>query len=282
MTRILNLILAVVILCLSSLCAFAADAPRAEPVLRKVPSLDGGADILCLVYAPQPVPAGKTGLVVHLYGAGGSGKPNGFNIGRPPYDEIRRLLAARGYWLVVPTLGPSHWMNDAACKQVDAVIADMVQHENVDTTRVHLFGTSMGGGGSLIYTMRRPNTIKSLVAVFPMTDFTQWLEEIPRSRATVESAHAITPEHRGAALQAISPMQHPEAFKTTPVFLLHGDKDKTVPPHHSRDFAALLKERGFEVTFQEVAGETHRDEIAQPFQQQLADFLTQERKGKQQ
>jgi len=55
-----------------------------------------------------------------------------------------------------------------------------------------------------------------------------------------------------------------------------------VPLHHSRDFAALLRKNGCEVTLREVVGETHRDEIAQPFQQQMADFLTQEQKGPQQ
>ena len=115
-----------------------------------------------------------------------------------------------------------------------------------------------------------------------MTDFTQWLQEMPRYRIGVEGAHAITPEHRDTALRDISPMQHPEAFKTTPVFLLHGDKDPVVPLHHSRDFAALLRKNGCEVTLREVVGETHRDEIAQPFQQQMADFLTQEQKGPQQ
>lgn len=277
--KLTSLIRGASVLLLFAFSALAADGPPAEPVIRKVPALDGGAHILCSVYPPNPVPAGKAGLVIHFYGTGGSSKPGTYNIGRPPYDELRRLLAARGCWLVVPTLGPLPWMNDAACKQVDAVIADMVQHENVDPTRVHLFGTSMGGGSSLIYTMRRPNTIKSLVAIFPMTDFTQWLEEMPRYRPGVEGAHAITPKNREAALRDMSPIQHPEAFKTTAIFLLHGDKDPIVPLHHSRDFAALLRKKGCEVTLREVVGETHRDEIAQTFQQQLADFLTQEQKA---
>ena len=133
------------VLLLFAFSASAADDRAAEPVIRKVPALDGGAHILCSVYPPNPVPSGKAGLDIHFYGTGGSSKPGTYNIGRPPYDDLRRLLAARGCWLVVPTLGPLPWMNDAACKQVDAVIADMVQHENVDPTRVHLFGTSMGG-----------------------------------------------------------------------------------------------------------------------------------------
>jgi len=128
----------------------AADAPprasTVEPVVRALPAPGDGAAVTGTLYAPQPVPEGKAGLVVHLYGSGGSHES--YNVGRPPVDEFRRLLAARAYWLVVPELGPRHWMNDAACNQVDAVIAAMVQHERVDPGRVHLLGTSMGGGSS--------------------------------------------------------------------------------------------------------------------------------------
>jgi dipeptidyl aminopeptidase/acylaminoacyl peptidase len=220
------------------------------------------------------VPQGKAGLVVHLYGSGGSLRENGYNIGRPPYQKCRQLLAERGYWLVVPDLGPKHWMNEMACAQVDAVIAAMIELEQVDRERVHLLGTSMGAGSSLIYIMRRPERIKSVVAVFPMTDFSQWLVEQPRYRGPVEQAHKISPDQRVAALVELSPLRHPEAFRNLPVLLLHGDQDTVVPPHHSRDFAAALKERGSLVTYHEVPGLTHDDEIARPYQRELADFFT--------
>lgn len=261
------------IVLVSSLAADSRGGIAADPAVRKVPG-PGGAAILCTVYAPEPVPEGMAGLVVHLYGSGGSHKPTEYNVGRPSYDEFRKLLAARGYWLVVPDLGPRHWMNDAACTQVDAVIAEFVQREHVDPARVHLLGTSMGGGSSLIYVMRRPGKIKSLVAVFPMTDFAQWLDERPGYRTVVEQAHGITPDQRAASLRNISPLQHPEAFRKTPVFLLHGERDTTVLPHHSRDFAGALKEKGATVVYREVQGETHRDEIAKSYQQEMADFLT--------
>jgi dipeptidyl aminopeptidase/acylaminoacyl peptidase len=253
-----------------------AQALATQPVVRQLRGPDGGAAVTCTIYAPQPMPEGKAGLVVHLYGSGGAHKE--YNVGRPPYDEFRRLLAARGYWLVVPDLGPGHWMSDAACGQVDAVIAAMVQTERVDPARVHLLGTSMGAGSSLIYVMRRPGKIASLVAIFPMTDFAQWLQEKPGYRQAVERAHGITPEDRDASLRKISPLDHPEAFRKTPVFLLHGDRDAVVPPHHSRDFAAALKNKGCAVTYREAAGATHNDKIALPYQQELADFLTKKQR----
>jgi dipeptidyl aminopeptidase/acylaminoacyl peptidase len=256
----------------------AADPPAypraADSVVRVLPIAGNDVGIACAIYAPQLVVQGKAGLVVHLYGSGGSHK--GYNIGRAPYDELRRLLAAQGYWLVVPELGPRHWMNDAACGQLDAVIAELVQRERVDPARVHLLGTSMGAGSSLIYVMRRPGTIKSVAAIFPMTDFAKWLQEKPGYRAAVEQAHGILSEQRDAALQQISPLGHPEAFRNTPVFLLHGDRDATVLLHHSRDFAAALKDKGCSVIYREVAGGTHNDSIVLSYQKELADFLTKE------
>ncbi len=249
-----------------------ADAEPIGPIIRQVQVAD--ENISCAVYAPAPVPESMAGLVIHLYGSGGSHRPNEFNVGRPPFEQFRRLLAARGYWLVVPDLGPASWMNDKACRQLDAVIADMVHHEEIAPSRIHLLGTSMGGGSSLIYMMRRPDTVKSLVAIFPMTDFVQWLSEAPKYRELIEKAHAIPAMQRDSALRAISPMYHPEAFMKSPIFLLHGDQDTIVPVHHSLDFAAELQRKGCNVTLHVVLGETHRDEIVEPFQQMLADFIT--------
>ncbi len=148
----------------------AARACAGEPVIRKLPGPEGSPGITCTVYGPNGSAKGKPGLVVHLYGSGGSHRKGHYNVGRSPYDEFRRLLAERGYWLVVPELGARHWMNETASAQLDSVIGAMVDIEGVDAGHVHLFGTSMGAGSSLIYAMRHPENIKSVVAIFPMTD----------------------------------------------------------------------------------------------------------------
>jgi len=102
--------------------------------------------------------------------------------------------------------------------------------------RVHLFGTSIGAGSSLIHAMRRPRKVRSVVAIFPMTDFARWLEEQPRYREPVEEAHGISPEPRQQALGRISPIHNIAAFRDTPLYLLHGTQDSVVDPDHSRRF----------------------------------------------
>ncbi len=260
-----------VVLCLG----LAAPACADEPLIRELPGPEGGPAVKCTVYEPHQIAEGKPGLVVHLYGSGGSHTKGHYNVGRSPYDEFRRLLAERGYWLVVPELGPRHWMNQAAFARVDAVIGAMVDTEGVDADRVHLFGTSMGAGSSLIYAMRRPKKINSVAAIFPMTDFLRWLEERPAYRTPVEQAHGIASENREKSLRELSPIEHVDAFRNTGLFLLHGTRDSIVNPSHSRRFVKALRDKGYSVTYREAEGETHRDEIARPYQRELADFLTE-------
>ena len=260
--------------CMVLCLCLAVSGRAADPVIRQLSGPEGGPDVTCTVYKPQEPATGKPGLVVHLYGSGGSHEQGHYNVGRAPYDEFRCLLTERGYWLVVPDLGPRHWMNEAAINKVDAVINAMIDKEGVDADRVHLFGTSMGAGSSLIHAMRRPEKVSSVVAIFPMTDFARWLEEQPRYREPVEEAHGISPESRQQALEQISPIHNIAAFRDIPLYLLYGTQDSVVDPDHSRRFVKALRDKDYSIVYHEVEGETHRDEIARPYQRELADFLT--------
>mgnify|MGYP000901972294 CR=1 FL=1 len=67
--------------------------------------------------------------MIHLYGHHGTHLEH--NAGRKPFEELRKLLVERGYWLVVPNLGLSHWMNDEAVENVDRVIDQMVSSSSL-------------------------------------------------------------------------------------------------------------------------------------------------------
>ena len=244
-----------------------------KPEYLVLPQKGKGAPIECAVYRPRVTARGaKTGLVVHLYGA--SGSAHIYNMMRPPYAMVRRLLWERGYWLVVPDLGGAHWMNEAASRSVDAVIDDMIRDHGVDPKRVHILGTSMGAGSGLIYVMQNPKRVQSICAVFPMTDFTKWVQERPAYLTGIANAYGVKPAEAAEILKDMSPIEHVAAFANTPVFLLHGDGDSIVPTHHSREFAAALKKQGAPVTYREAHGFGHNDNIAEAFQKEIVDFLT--------
>ncbi|MBS0631993.1 MAG: prolyl oligopeptidase family serine peptidase [Verrucomicrobia bacterium] len=240
------------------------------PYAVKVPAT--GEVVHCTAYPPQLAPGAKAGLVIHLYGHGGSNIV--FNAGRPPFDVIRRRITERGYWLIVPDLGPRHWMSDDAVDRLDAVIKEWTQKEDIDPARVHLLGSSMGASSSLLYVMRRPGKIRSVAAIFPVTDQVRFFTDAPNYRESVGPAHHVTDANREAVLRAISPLYHAEAFQQTPVFLVHGAKDTVVNVAHSREFAAALQKQGSPVIYRESPEEGHHDEIVVSFQEEIADFLT--------
>lgn len=256
-------------------------AAAAAPPSPEVIELSGETPdkpILCSVYRPDPLPeAGKAGLVIHLYGHHGTHLEH--NAGRKPYDKLRKLLAERGYYLVVPNLGLSHWMNNEAVENVDRVIDQMVSKYGVDPKQVNLLGSSMGGGGSLVYVTRRPGKIRSVVSVFPMIDYRDWEKERGEGVARlIVGAHGGDYDKRDELLRDLSPTEHLDAFSGTAVYLLHGDKDETCLLSHSQKFAKQLREKGYPVILQEVPGAGHSDTIMEDYQIDVADFLTGQKK----
>jgi dipeptidyl aminopeptidase/acylaminoacyl peptidase len=268
--NIRSLIAAAALLLAARLLAEPAASPA--PEVRHLPLPGTGEMIACSVYPPKPVAGAAAGLVVHLHGSGGSYLD--FNAKRPPFDLLRQRLAERGYWLVVPELGPNHWMNAAAVARLDAAIDHWIRQEGVDPARVHLLGSSMGASCSLIYVMRRPGKIKSVVAVFPPTDFPAFSDEHAGFRKGVMQAHHLAEPNLKESLRAFSPYHHLEDFRATPIFLLHGVKDPLVGVKHSRQFAEALRRQGSPVIYREDPEGVHKDDIVGPFQEEIADFLT--------
>ena len=109
-----------------------------------------------------------------------------------------------------------------------------------------------------------------------MTDFNVWMKETPRFAPSIIQAYGSDQAKVERVFDSRSSIRNAEAFVSVPVYLLHGDKDCIVPPHHSRDFAAILKAKGCAVTYHEVPGVGHEDKIAETFQEEMADFLTTE------
>lgn len=225
----------------------------------------------CRVFPPLETAGRKAGLVIHLYGNGGSHQF--YNLMRPAYAQLRRNLREAGYWVVVPELGPTHWMNARSVAILDAIIAALIARNNIDPKQVHLLGTSMGGGSALIYAYQRANALRSVCAIFPMTDFVTWMAEMPDYLTQVTQAHGITAANPSPTLHDLSPSSHIAAFAKLPVFLLHGTADACVDVHHSRDFAAALHAAGSPAIYHET-GDIHNDNIAAMWQTDIFRFIT--------
>lgn len=231
-----------------------------------------GTAVECAVYLPKPSAVSEiAGLIIHLYGHSGSSK--NCNIMRQSYAELRRLLWENGFLLAVPELGGSHWMNDTAVEMMDEVIEALLAKYGIAHSKVNLVGTSMGGGSSLIYAMRSPNRIQSLCAIFPMTDFSQWVLESPCYLEKILMAHEVETSQASACLRMISPLHHVPLLCHIPMLLIHGDADSVVPVHHSRDLAAEFTMHNGRIIYREVPGIGHDDVVAEQFQKEIAEFL---------
>ena len=210
-------------------------------------------------------------LLIYLYGAGGSIKD--YNLERTPYAKLRAELAQRGYYIVVPELGPRHFMNNQAKHMLDAVVDNVLTNNHISTSRVCIMGTSMGAGSALAYAIHRPGLIHAVCAVMPMTDFAAWTQENPSYAPALAKSFGGTPEEKPKAYDDNSALKHLDVFAKIPVFLIHGDADTTVPCENSKRLADALKVRGYTCTFRTVHGAKHSDAVMTNFQDEVADFF---------
>ena len=103
---------------------------------------------------------------------------------------------------------------------VDRALAELA----VDSSRVVLWGHSMGGGGTYHIASRHPERFKALAVVAP------------------------APPPAREALQAIGNL---------PVLVIHGDADDTVPVAGSRLTVGMMRQLGMRHEYVEVAGGDH-------------------------
>lgn len=228
--------------------------------------------LLYLLLRPQGESAQRPApLLIFLYGAGGS--IDDYNLERPPYDRLRNLLAAQGYYILVPELGPNHFMNVHARIALDRIVNQVRADHPIDKNRVHVMGTSMGGGSALAYAIHRPDLICSVCSLMGMTDLAGWYAETTGAKETLERVFGGSPDKSPEAYRQVSAMANLDALKQIPVFLVHGDHDTTVMLQHSRQLSDALKKRGGRVVYRKVIGMAHDDQVIAGLARDILAFL---------
>ena len=250
----------------------AAPAPT-EKITRHdltIPGIDRA--IPYLIYEPaKPTPADQRSLLIYLHGAGGS--VENYNLKREPYEKLRTALAQRGFYVLVPGLGAKHFMNDQSKQVLNTLVDRVLSDYQISSDRVHIMGTSMGGGSALAYTIHRPDLIRSVCAVMPMTDLSAWVIEKPKYAPVLAASYGGTPKTQPEAYDINSAIKYPNAFSDIPVLLIHGKMDTTVLYEHSRKLNDLLQSKNYPSTLYAVEGLKHSDEVIRDYQMQVADFF---------
>lgn len=120
--------------------------------------------------------------------------------------------------------------------------------------------SSGGGYAALQSQVVDPELYKAVVAVAPVTDWRQLIEE-ERMSSNFRLVQKFVGD--GPHLEQGSPMRNAQSF-AAPVFLVHGTADNNVDVEQSRDMEAALRRAGKSVEYLEFEGLEHslRDSAA--------------------
>ncbi len=122
------------------------------------------------------------------------------------------------------------------------------QKFNVDEDRVYLKGESMGGGGTWNVGTRHPELFAAIAPVYGGWDYHVVMNEDGIAKL---SGRALFNIESGSSLT------HADALLTTPVFVTHGDIDKSVDVNNSRYLVKTLQRWGYDIRYHEYPGFGH-------------------------
>lgn len=249
----------------------ASAPPSLQTRIEHLASTNGEPEVPYVLSIPTARAHPLSPLLIYLYGAGGSHED--YNLQRPPYDRLRTGLAALGYYILIPELGPLHWMNPTARQRLDRILDQVLANHPIDPRRLQIMGTSMGGGSALAYAIQRPDRVRSVCSHMGMTDFAQWIQERPSYWGTITQAFGGSPTEVPDHYRSASAIANPDSFARIPVFQIAGAEDQTVLPSQGRHLADALARKGYDSIYREAKNLAHEDRTITEFSDELLEFL---------
>lgn len=164
-------------------------------------------------------------VLIWLHGSGQSGSDNEAQMGgATKVFTSEENQKERACFMIAPQCPDSAigWNKDVA-NNLMALIADLTDRLPIDTDRIYLTGSSMGGFGTFNLAAKYPNVFAAAVPLCGGGD--------PKNAA---------------------------ALKPVPMWVFHGDKDDMVPVERSRVIVKAIQDIGGEmIKYSELAGEGH-------------------------
>lgn len=233
---------------------------------------------------PKHAPGVKLPLVVMPHG-GPHGVADFWS-----FDGDAQFLASRGFAVLQVNYRGSGGRGEAfvraGYRQWGAKIQDdildglaaVIAEGEVDAGRVCSYGASFGAYSAMMLSIRAPGTFKCAVGYAGVYEL-KLLKEEDNSRRYKHIRNAFKDfiGEDDKVLDAISPTVLAEQIKV-PVFLVHGDKDKTAPPEHAELMRKALIRAGNAPRWMMAQNEGHgfyMTKNSTAFYQQLEDFLNQ-------
>nr|MDD6335427.1 hypothetical protein [bacterium] len=201
------------------------------------------------------------GIALDFHGLGRGGM-----LDTPPYEA--RLYGKKGVLYISPYDNPWSWMNDVAVRTVDAILdAAHAAYSLAQNLPIVSTGDSMGGLGALIFTRYSRHPIAACAADCPVCDLPLHWGERPDLPRTLYSAFGHYPMPLERALETASPLHQAAALPRIPYHIVHGTADQSVSKAaHSDKLVARMRQMGFDLVYDEVAGMQHCDLTGEPQQ----------------
>jgi predicted esterase/3',5'-cyclic AMP phosphodiesterase CpdA len=227
-----------------------------------VASFDGSTRYYWLDLPDNFDATSSTPLVFYLHGYGGS---------RYSYYQqlpVLRQVFQNHTWIVVSVecrekSGYDDWYIEQTRRDITDVLNLLRNDYAIDSSRIHIMGRSMGGGGALKYAMFNPQIIASIVDIHGISNFTRFYNDDTQNqfRASLIAAYGGTPSQVPQVYASESALGNEIRFKHTPVMIIHGTLDQTVNVAQSRTLNQSLSALGYTAKYIEVSGGDHSPSI---------------------
>lgn len=186
----------------------------------------------------------------------------------PSFDPLRQYYVAHGFVRLDPNYrgssgyGKEYMELDDMDRRPDAIrdvkaAGDwLANQENVDGNRIALMGLSYGGFLVLAAMTRWPNRFAAGVAISPIANFETYLENTsPWRRKNREAEYGSLDEDRDL-LRELSPIHDIDRLQS-PLLVVHGTDDATVPVQETEQIAETAQEHDAPVETLFIDGADH-------------------------
>ena len=199
-----------------------------------------------LVYVPRSVveakarrfPAGPPPLLVGLH------PWNGAIETYAAYSDLLGAAEAKGVVLLFADALGNSLYTEKPEEEVLAALDALLGTLPIDRERISLFGASMGGAGATTIGLHRPDRFASITSLFG------------------DSKYDLSTYVRGlipneAAARKVNALDMVDNARNVPIFLIHGDADKSSKIEQSTWLEQALNDRKFSVRFDRKTGRGH-------------------------
>jgi len=202
------------------------------------------------VYVPANLPPDqKVPVMLYLHGSNRRGNDNQSQLA-DLYENIRGFPQNWQFIVVVPQCRDETFWAGPMMAQALAALDQTVEEFGGDGSRLYLAGYSMGGFGVWQTAITHPDKFAALISVAGGVE--------PLGQITNEDRAILSPQIIAAASSPDIYRAYAEALSKTPVWLVHGIDDKSVPVDASRKLVEALKVVGNpNVNYLELAGVGH-------------------------